>query len=329
MLRRFVARSSIAIGLAVSAISTPAIVSAETGCPIQVEPRETETKWHEKGREAESLFAKPREIQHDCRSIRIEVQPEGNALLTFTTTDGRIAVRLLHSPDDIASTIEALLVTSPVDKPLETPARTVETKPDKPAAVQPGPSTRTNRQPVAPMSKAIAPAAQIVFRGLAGLRLGIEGQVFAPAIGLQAAMQFAPWELGFGGEFNPQHLPLAGSAPAGYSMRSFQGHFLFGRIFPRQTFSFRAGASIGVAIVHEETDSDPGVKGRINIDAFQPRVGVHAGAAIPREGRFRFYLGLLGDMAVWGVRANGTIKRDLPNLSRFGLGLSLGVEVAP
>lgn len=328
MLRRFAARSSIAIGLAVSAISMPAVVSADTGCPIQVEPGKPETKWHEKGREAENIFAKPRDIQHDCRSIRIEVQPEGNALLTFTTTDGRIAVRLLHAPDDIAPTLEALLVTSPADKPLETPVRTVDTIPDKPAAVQPEPATRAN-QPRNPTRAAAVPGPQIVFRGMAGLRLGIEGQVFAPAIGLQAAMQFAPWELGFGGEFNPLHLPLAGSAPAGYSMRSFQGHFLFGRLFPRQTFSFRAGASIGVAIVREETDSDPGIKGRINIDAFQPRVGVHGGVVIPREGRFRFHLGLLGDMAVWGVRTNGTIKRDLPNLSRFGMGLSIGVEVAP
>lgn len=328
MLRLFAARASLAVVMTFSVISIPAVVQADAGCPIQVEPEAPETKWHEEARAAETTFSKRTENQHDCRSIRIEVQPEGNALLTFTTLDGRIAVRLLHGADDIAPAIEALLVTSPVDKPLEIPPQASNSIPEKKPSAPIQGASRMNPPPKLVPGVAIG-APRILFRGMAGMRFGIDGGAFAPAIGLHAAMRFSPWELGFGGEWNPLYLPLTGSAPSGYSMRSFQANFLFGRHFGGQRLAFRAGPSLGIAIVHEEMDSDPATKGRVGIDAVQPRVGGYGGITIPRRGAFRPYLGVHVDMALWGMRANGTIQRDLPGLSRFGAGLSLGLEVAP
>ena len=293
-------------------------------CPIQVEPPLPVTTWNDKAHEVETFLSGKDTLQHDCRSIRIEVQPEGNALLTFTTTDGRIAARLLHTPDDIAPTVEALLVTLPVEKPLETAPNPQKSSPTPIPA--PPPKTEITA-PKLPLPTSAAP--RMLFDILTGGRWGLDGGVFAPVMGLQATMQFAPWEIGIGAELNPLYMLLTGSAPAGYAMRSFEGNLLVGRRFVRGPRVFRLGASMGVGLVREETDADPAIKGRVNLDAFQPRVGFYGGLVVPREGKLRLYLGMQGDMAIWGVRENGTIKRDLPNLSRFGLGLILGMEVAP
>ena len=292
-------------------------------CPLHVEPPLPVTVWNDKAHEVESFLSGKNELQHDCRSIRIEVQREGNALLTFTTTDGRIAVRLLHSPEDIAPTVEALLVTLPVEKALEVPA------PAKPSPAR-IPETPPNKKPstsTLPLTTSTSP--RMLFGVFTGGRFGFDSSVFAPVVGLQALMQLAPWEIGMGAELNPLYMLLAQSAPAGYAMRSFEGNFLVGRRFVNGPRVFRLGGSLGVGLVREETDADPAVKGRVNIDAIQPRVGFYGGMLGPRQGPLRFYMGMYGDVALWGLRENGTIKRNLPNLSRFGLGVSLGMEVAP
>lgn len=305
-------------------IVTPSYVYAESACPIGVEPSKPEVAWHEKARRAEETLAQRDEKQHDCRSIRIEVQPEGNALLTFTTVDGRIAVRLLHAPDDILPVVEALLVTLPVETPLEMSAKEKPTPiPVAPVHPPPSPPAATNRN--AP----VRPNLRLLLHASAGARLGLESRVFAPLISAQALMLFEPWELGFGGEWNPIYLPLANSAPTGYLMRSFEANLLFGRRIVRGPQAWDAGLTLGIAAVHEETDADPTSKGRVNIDAVQPRVGFYGGLVKPYASVLRFRLGLQGDVALWGIREGGTAKRNLPSLSRFGLGLSVGMEVAP
>lgn len=323
MLLSFAVRHPLAFGFALCVFGWPLDVRGDSACPLRVEPRSPATVWHDKAREVENVISAQGAHQHDCRSIQIEVQPEGNALLTFTTTDGRIAVRLLHTPEDIAATVEALLVTLPVEKPLEVPSMPTKSSPIPATPAKPRP------EPATDSTKAVRNTPRMLFDVFAGVRLGVDVGVSAPAVGLQAMMQFAPWEIGIGGELNPLYLRLVDSTPAGYAMRSFEGHLLVGRRFVHGPRAFRLGASMGVGLVHEETDADPAVKGRVNIDAFQPRIGLYGGLVVPREGAFRLSAGIFGDVALWGLRENGTAKRDLPDLSRFGLGLCVGMEVAP
>lgn len=305
----------------VGSSNTPAF--ADSACPLQVEPPNPETAWHTKAREAETALRERSQAAHDCRSIRIEVQPEGNALLTFTTTDGRIAVRLLHSADEIPPTVEALLVTLPVEKPLE-----VQPEPPKSANNVPRDLSQQNaRVPLLPSAFRLSP--QILFNLSVGGRLGIDEGVFSSAIGGQALVQINSWELGLGAEVNPWYGPMVDSAPAAFAMRSFQGNFLVGRRFILGPRVVRLGGSFGFALVHEEMDNDPLTKGRIDINAFQPRLGTYAAMVIPRKEKLRFAMGLYGDMALWGLRDGGTAKRNLPNLARFGLGVTLGMEIAP
>jgi hypothetical protein len=320
-LRFFPQAFAFSMALVLGASIAPAF--AAPSCPIQVEPVTPETGWHTKALETEKTLDTRSGGSHDCRSIRIEVQPEGNALLTFTTTDGRIAVRLLHGADDIPATVEALLVTLPVEKPLETPSENTKS-PALPAIVPPPPNQQTPAPP--PIFR---PTPRIVFDVLVGGRFGIDEGTFSPAIAGQALVLLQPWELGIAGELNPLHLLLGSSAPSGYAMRSFEANFLVGRRFSRGPRQFRLGGSFGFGLVHEEMDADPAEKGRINIDAFQPRLGTYGAVVVPQKDKFRFIFGFHGDMAIWGLRENGTLKRNLPNLSRFGLGITLGVEIAP
>jgi len=303
--------------------TSSAPVFADSTCSLQVEPSKPETAWHEKAHETEKTLRERNRAPHDCRSIRIEVQPEGNALLTFTTTDGRIAVRLLHTADDILATVEALLVTLPVDKPIENRVETSKSITSSPRTSSPG-NIQASR--VLPTSR---PASRVAFDFFAGGRLGVDAGMFSSAIGVQALVLLQPWEIGIGGELNPLYGPLSGSAPAGFVLRSFQGIFLVGRRFEQGPRIFRLGGSFGFGLVHEEMDSDPVTKGRINIDAFQPRIGTYGVVVIPRDKKLRFIVVMHGDVAIWGMREAGTLKRNLPHLSRFGLGLALGMEIAP
>lgn len=308
--------------LALSLGSMNAWALADSTCPLRVEPPNPETAWHAKAQETEKSLRDRSSAPDDCRSIRIEVQPEGNALLTFTTTDGRIAVRLLHSAEEIPATVEALLVTLPVEKPLEKKKEKAQSSNLAPpvASLNPREATKPN---------VVRETPRFVFDIFAGGRLGVDAGMFSPAVGAQALFLLRPWELGLGGEFNPLYAPLSGSALSGFLLRSFQGHFLVGRRFLQGPRAFRVGGTFGFGLVREEADSDPVTKGTIHIDAFQPRVGLYGAIVIPREKSLRFVVGLHGDMAIWGVREAGTLKRNLPDLSRFSLGLTLGMEVAP
>lgn len=296
---------------------------ADSTCSLQVEPSSPETAWHKKADETEKTLRERSEAPHDCRSIRIEVQPEGNALLTFTTTDGRIAVRLLHSADEIPATVEALLVTLPVEKPLETQPEPAKSANDSPRDLPPGNPSVLISPPVS------RPPLQLLFNLSVGARIGIDESVFSSAIGGQALILVNAWELGIGGEVNPSYGPMVDSAPAAFAMRSLQGNFLVGKRFILGPRIVRVGGSFGFALVHEEMDDDPLTKGRVDINAFQPRIGTYVGMVVPRKEKLRFALGVHGDMALWGLRDGGTTKRDLPNLARFGAGISLGMEIAP
>lgn len=296
---------------------------ADSTCPLQVEPASPETTWHGKAQETEKALRERNGGQNDCRSIRIEIQPEGNALLTFMTTDGRIAVRLLHTADEIPATVEALLVTLPVEKPLEA-------QPEIPRTTQQSPRELARPNNPVPLAPAVIRSLpQIVFNLSAGVRLGLDEPVFSSAIGGQALVLLNSWELGLGVEVNPSYGPMVDSAPAAFAMRSLQGNFLVGRRFIWGPRIIRLGGSFGFAVVHEEMDNDPLAKGRTNIDAFQPRIGTYAALVVPRKEKLRFVLGFHGDMVLWGLRESGTTKRNLPNLSRFGLGITLGMEIAP
>ena len=298
---------------------TPA--RANPDCPILLEPADALSEWSEKARQTEAVLLKKQE--HDCRSVRIEVQPEGNALLTFTTSDGRIAVRVLHAPEDIAPTLEALLVTLPVEKTIATPpAKTASAPSSPPSAAEPAKRAVAKAEPQRATRR-------MLFEVFTGARFGLDSAFFAPAIGLRATNLFMPWEFGVSGEWNPIYVPLTDSALPNYAMWSFEANIFIGRRKALERMDFPYGFTMGIAAVRAEMDSDTITKGRIGVQAFQPRVGAYGGFVYPREGSLRFNGGLHFDIVLFRTRTGATEQKGLPDLPRFGMGMTLGLEIAP
>jgi hypothetical protein len=296
---------------------------ANTACPILLEPADAQTEWQAQAQRTAVTLSARKDATSDCRSVRIEVQPEGNALLTFTTFDGRIAVRMLHAPADMVPTLEALLVTLPVEMPIETqPAQEAPAPNALPPAAEPAKQVAEKQEPQQSSHR-------MLFEGFTGARIGLDSAFFAPAIGMRATNFFAPWEIGVSGEWNPVYVPLMDSALPNYSMWSFEANILIGRRKALEHLALPYGFSMGIAAVHAEMDSDPVTKGRIGIQAFQPRVGAYGGFVYPREGKLRFHGGLQFDVVLFRTRTDATEKRGLPNLPRFGMVMTLGLEIAP
>ncbi len=92
-----------------------ASVPAAASCPLELVPTEAPAAWKTAAQAATQRLAGSG--SYDCGSVEIAVRPTGGALVTFITTDGRRAVRALLAPEELAPTLDALLVTLPPDPP--------------------------------------------------------------------------------------------------------------------------------------------------------------------------------------------------------------------
>lgn len=309
------------------ASSLHAIV-ASGACPVLLAPSEADEAWKKASLLAEKHLGEHADAPQDCRSVSIEVQREGNALLTFTTVDGRIAVRLLHAPEDIIPTLEALLVTLPVAPPASptSPSPEPTRGPDKPPDVG-APSPRFQARHWSPVVS--VPTPRFLFGVSVGGRWGIDEMLFGPTIQLRGSYELSAWELGVRAEYAPTYSRLVDGDPQGFQMYSLAASIAIGRRETFSRFAIPIGITMGLAGVHEAIDSNPTVKGDINLDTFEPLVGTYLGLVMPERGLFRFSLGLGFDVALVGLKDSAAKARGLPTLPRFGLGLSMGMEVWP
>ncbi len=321
--------------LAVIFVTSPLYATEANGtCPVGVVPVDAGEAWKNAAIEAEKRMGVQAGTPQDCRSVLIEVQREGNALLTFTTIDDRMAVRLLHAPEDITPTLEALLVTATPSLSSSEPAlapmnahETDATKTNIPAKTEMFVENRL----APPSENRLAPrfAPRFLFGISAGGRFGADEMLFAPTLLVRGAYALSSWELGVRAEYTPMYSrPLDGDLK-GFLMYSFAANIAIGRRESFQGLTLPFGITMGLAGVHEAIDAEPHVKGDINLDTFEPLVGTYLGLVIPERKPVRFSLGLAFDVALAGLKASAARLRGLPPLPRFGLGLSMGVEVWP
>lgn len=292
-------------------------------CPVGVVPEDAGDAWKNAAREAEKRLLEPAGAPQDCRSVLIEVQREGNALLTFMTVDGRMAARLLHAPEDITPTLEALLVTAAPSLSAQEPVQIPEKTRDMDA-----PKTK-NVPAKAEMPRDSGLAPRFLFGISAGGRFGADEMLFGPALLVRASYALSSWELGVRAEYTPMYSRLLGGDPNGFLMYSFAANIAIGRRESFRGLSLPFGITMGLAGVHEAIDAEPHIKGDINLDTFEPLIGTYLGLVMPERKPVRFSLGLALDVALAGLKASAARLRGLPPLPRFGLGLSMGVEVWP
>ncbi len=313
-LRRFfllVAASGAVLGASARA-------KAETPCPVELVPASAPSAWVQAALDAERRLA--RAPLSECASVELAVSAKGGALLTFSTKDGRRAVRGLRSPDELLPSLEALLVTllGGVEPTVPAPAPSPPAPPLRPAPPSPPAALPAPERP--------GQGTRFVLGGSAGARLALAGAYMAPALVLRPGVRVGRWELGGSVEWDPAYAYLPGGAPAGFSLGSFQAGFTVGRREPVGSIELGYGLGLAVASVRER--ADPGADGKErSLDAGQPRASVYTRVAGPRAATVRPALELGADVVLGSIARQGSDKRDLPDLPRWGLLFTVGAEV--
>lgn len=252
----------------------------------------------------------------DCGTIEVEVTRQGTALLTFVTKDGRRAARGLATADEALPTLEALLAV---------PASTSELPPDEAGPKIPPPPSRAPRADVPPPVVApTGPPAVWSFAAGAGARFGFSGAYGSPAFALRPSVLVGRWEVSVSGEWAPSSSYLPGVAPAGFSAWSFHVGFLLARRQPVGPVELVGGLGLGVAAVRESADPAPDGTAR-SLETAQPRATLDLRCIFGRS-RVRPLFEISADTVLGALARQGSDKRDLPDLPRYGLVAALGVE---
>ena len=298
------------MSVGVGALLAPAAAAA---CPLDLVPPDVSPAWVAAAAAARARLE--RADAQDCHAIEVAVRPTGGALVTFTTTEGRLAVRALTAPDELGPALDALLATLPPEPPAAEPV------PPAPPDAPPARDVVVGRPAPAP-----PPASPLVHFniGAAGaVRLGLSGAYLTPGILLRPGGTFGPWELSGVVEYDPSYAYLPDGTPS-FSLSSFGAALQVGRRERVGSFAFGFGGSIGLASVHVDTS---GTDGLAQVAEYgQPRIGGFARLAIPREGSVRGTFDLGFDAAVGSLKRRATLRSDLPDLPRWGVVAALGVE---
>lgn len=171
-----------------------------------------------------------------------------------------------------------------------------------------------------------SPARELHFQLAAsgGVRLGFGGVYATPAIALRPSGSFGAWELAGAVEYDPSYSYLPGGQR--FKLWSFIAGVQLGRRQPLGPFAFGYGLGLGVASIREEAnDDDETTK---VADFGQPRVSAYARFVFPRWASWRgtFDVGL--DAALGSIKKRATLRSDLPELPRWGVIASLGLETS-
>lgn len=245
----------------------------------------------------------------DCREIKVEVHPDGSALLRFFTRDGRTTERRLAAPEELGPQVEALVVTMGLPS-ASAPASAVSSA--TPPALAPGGVSSP---------AGAAPGAEVV--GGVGVGGRLSARYAAPFLDLALRGHQRGWEVGLEGGWAPW-VASRKAKPAGFAMSMLQLGVRVGRRESAGRAALRYGGSLTIAQVHAEADSTA-AGGGLSEDRAQSRVGFHAGAVFPRESSLRWLFEVRGDAVL--SRANKISSQEpalpLPGLSGMML---LGIE---
>lgn len=304
---------------------------AQAACPVElVLPRGAEASaaieaWTRTAEELRKRLSE--QPSEECGSVEIDVSAKGGALLTFTTRDGRRAVRALESADEARPSLDALLVTRAEPSRDRTPEAPRPALPPVESLAPRDPQTIGSRIPVEEITRAERPADTVRWLvGVgAGIRFGFPGTFASPALNLRPSVAVGNWELGAAAEWDPTYAYLPGGTPSGFYSWSFQAGFTMGRRQPLGSLELAFGLGLSIASVREGADRAQDGTAR-NLDTAQPRANAYVHMVFARKSRLRPTLDLGTDVALGQLARQGSDKRDLPELPRWGLVLTAGAE---
>ncbi len=298
--------------LVAGALSVTARASAADACPLRVDPATPPLRWSG-AVQAASTRLRALDAPHDCGAVSLTIGDDGHASLRFRTLDGREALRRLENPSDLEPSLDALLVTRPV--------------PSSPLA---GPDKEKSVALAAPRSEnsSVSVPNHVVVAGAIGARVAAgPGAYIAPTFTARADSLVGPWDLGVFVDVAPSYHPFD-TAPDGFTLTSYSLGLLFGRREPVGGITLAYAALLAMHGIEESANSNPQLISSRSIDALQPRVGVLAQAIVPVRDALAVVVGLEADAAVARFRDIGTAERELPNFTRYGFSVTVGVEAS-
>ncbi len=286
----------------ITSLAGPAVASR--ACPLVVRLGRPDPSW-----EAAAARARDR-LQNDdgdCERAELSVD-EHDAVLTFTTSDGRRAVRTLHDPAELEPVLAALLV--------ELPRFEAGTTSNLPMPVEPPPAPP-------------APPTHLSLSGVAGARIAGPGALLTPVIGAAATVSLSGWDLGVAGTWCPSYVSLIDDVTRPGRLTSLAAGVAVGRrLRVGKSVALLGGGSLAAAFEHESWRVDDQNGGSISreTERGQMLVGAYAGAAFPTRWKTHFLSTLSADFDATHVGQTATTVEGAPELPWWGVTLAVGVE---
>lgn len=245
-----------------------------------------------------------------CSTLELVLESEG-AQIVLTALDGTRAVRKLQEPFELPSTAEAMLLT------LGPPDAAPGSAPD--LVPIPVATTTAEREATTPAKKS-SPLSRISIGALAGARVG--GGLATPVIAALASLTAPPWELGIVGQWEMAYDSLSDKSVAPWSGSGFAVGLMLGRHLPiGSQVDLLGGARLEGVVLHQEMHHRRPEESIMRADG---RVGLYAGAVIPRQTPFRVRMEVAVDTLLGG--APPPASPDVPSLPSWGASLAVGVE---
>jgi hypothetical protein len=230
---------------------------------------------------------------------RVTILSTGDAVVVHVSLpDGRSTVRRVVRPEDLATTVEILLMVPPLRKP----------QPSAP--------------PVAPAPSA-APSTTFEVGIGSSTHLTFSPRYFAYGLGTHAQVTTRDWVVGAASRWDIDVLGTGQKLPGGFNMQGLQlGSFVGRRLTVGQN-SVDVALGPGVAIENQEADSSsPEGIGGTRAEAV---VSAFGRLSRPVGSSFRLFATLALDALPSRLRTTRRLDPDLPPLPSWGLGLALGV----
>jgi hypothetical protein len=273
---------------------------------------------------------------NDCEAIVVSPDAHG-AAVTFTTRDGRTAVRRVTTPDDLLPLAEALLVASPVDEPSAqgeaVPAATVPLVATPPLTLRlapPGAEPAPGQESVAaaPSIREQDTRARVVIGAAGGVKGGAPGDAVAPLARVVLGVANAHWEAFAFGRWDVEHT-MAATSPAGeVRLGSIGGGVLGGRRQRLGALVLVLGSGVGVyssdAELHNEAEHALGHHALHDTFA-EPRLDAYLGLVVPASSRLRLRMQVEGELALLRHQPS---RPEFPAAPGWTMGLTLGAEAA-
>lgn len=283
-------------------LTSPAWAAAR--CPVTLEGTD-DPSWQSAAHRLENERASQSD---DCARITVQID-NAAAKVRYESVDGRRAERDVSTPDDLASTVDALRVTGPV----------VSARPD------PAPPRQLDEQNVQPQTRApVADVAATRF-GLGGGVRGGDERLFSPTLDGYGRIGVGHWDLGITGRWELGYRQLGDQLHRGTLGSGIAAGVLAGRREHFGPIDATGGMELLLASIDQEARERSGLGE--NAAHSEARVGAYIGAGFPARSSPRAYACLGAEFVPlrWGSTARD--YRGAPVLPWWAASLAIGLEV--